>query len=77
MSSRHFGTASRIRNWSHSIDDHSLENQAARHKSTATRRHGLKRDIVEVTLPELQLQLKKAAYYLGDLLFGGHCIAPA
>lgn len=51
--------------WSHSLDDMSSQNQAARHKSTSKRGKGLERTIEEVTLPELQMALKKATFYFG------------
>ena len=53
--------------WSHSLQDLSLPEQAARHKVTAKRGQGLTRSVTEVTLSELQLELKRAVFYNGEL----------
>lgn len=53
--------------WSHSIEDMTRQDRAARHKSTAKRGRGLLATVVEFTLPEFELQLKKAAFYQAEL----------
>lgn len=49
--------------WSHSVQDMSLRNQAARHKSTAKRGRGLVRTVDEVRLEDIQLEVKKAYFF--------------
>lgn len=53
--------------WSHSLVDTAASAQAARHKASAKRGRGLNRVVEEVTVADMDLRLKKASFYLGEL----------
>ena len=53
--------------WSHSLEDMSLQERAARHKSTSKRKQGLKVSVEEIGADQLTLEWRKAFFYLGEL----------
>lgn len=53
--------------WSHSLEDMSLKDRAVRHKSTSKRKQGLKKFVEEVTVEQLELEWRKALFYLQEL----------
>ena len=51
----------------HSLEDMSLQERAARHKSTSKRKQGLKVSVEEIGADQLTLEWRKAFFYLGEL----------